>query len=173
MEHAPRFELENANALLVNMNSRLEKHGEDDKLACDLNFEYETANTSLAMFAPALRSCMYLPPDEGVQGELPVAADYLPRLRFPGLAALKWTVGELIGAKLSFAFGVKSHLDFAGVKVHKYRLELKEGGSVVISFQAQVHPTEAQAGKLAGLFQGKQVVISVEPPAGDPDADIE
>lgn len=162
----PVFELAEANAVLTNMNVRLEKHGNEEVLAHDLSFDYEMANTGLAMFAPALRACIYQRP-QGPQAELEGVsdADYMPSLRFPALSALKWGAGELIGAELRFHYGTteKSHIVFDEAKICKYRMECKEGGTVLLSFQAQVHPNEKQAGQLSKLLVDKSCIISITP----------
>ena len=166
------FELTEANVLLVHKNERLEKHGEEDRLACNLNFQYEMANTGLAMFAPALRSCLYQKP-QGAQQEIDVDADYMPSLRFPALSVLKWGSGDLVGPELRFHYGTteKSHIVFeAGVKVGKYRMECKEGGTVLLSFHAQVYPNEKQSGQLSKILLDKSCIISITPPEGDEPA---
>ena len=73
---------------------------------------------------------------------------------------------ELTGAQINFHFGVtaKSHIHIYATKVHKYRLECKEGGTVVVRFQVQCRPTEGQAGKFTKLLTDKQVILSVAPP---------
>jgi len=163
------FELSEVNAELVHKNERIEKHGEEDRLACDLNFSIEMANTQLAMFAPALRSCLYQR-SLGDQPALPGTeeeTDHMPSLRFPAITVLKWGAGDLVGAELRFHYGTseKSHIVFEGVKIGKFRIECKEGGTVVVSFQGQVYPTEAQSGKLSKFLQTRSCVISVTPPS--------
>lgn len=163
------FEVVEANCTLVHKNDRLEKHGEESVLACDLNFEWETTNGMLSMFAPDLRSCLYKRQDSA-QMELEPDPEHVTALRFPGMGVIKWGLGELVGAELTFHYGLKSKLELDAKKVHKYRIECKEGGAVVIGFQVQCHPTEQQAGKLSKFLQDGMVVVSVTPPAaGDGD----
>ena len=164
------FEVEQQNVAFVHMNNRLEKHGEESILACDLDFSWETTNDMLALFAPDLRSCMYKVSDSA-QLELAPDPEHMTALRFPGLAPLKWGTGELIGGQLTFHFGVKSRLDLECHKVHKYRIECKEGGTVVIGFQVRCRPSEQQAGKLSKLLTDGACVVSVVPPAGDAPVD--
>lgn len=161
------FEVVEAAVTLTHKNDRLEKHGEESVLAVDLDFSWETTNGMLAMFAPDLRSCMYKRQDSS-QLELDPDPDHLTALRFPGLAPLKWSGNEVIGGELTFHFGVKSKVDLPATKVHKYRIECKEGGTVVIGFQVQTHPTETQAGKLSKFLQDGGCTVSVTPPSGGP-----
>ena len=168
---APTFALEEQNASLVHKNERVEKHGDEDKIACDIDFEMEVANTALAMFAPSLRSCLYQK-DQGPQADLPgtESPDHTPSLRFPALGKLKWAAGDLTGAELRFhGMDNKSDVVFDSAKVGKYRFECKEGGTVVIGFQAQVYPNEKQSGRLSKFLQDKvcQITVTPAPPPAD------
>lgn len=162
------FEVVDGKVQLVHINVRLEKHGEEEVLANDLNFVWETNNGALAMFAPDLRSAMYKRAD-GAQQELVDDPEHLVALRFPGMAPIKWTLGELIGGELCFHTGVKSLVKIDIIKAHKYRLECKEGGTVVISFQVQCRPTEQQSGKLSKFLTDKHCTVSVTPPDAPTD----
>lgn len=162
------FELEEVFAGLTYKNERLEKMGELDRLACDLTLQVEAANSFLAHFSPTLRAGLYQKPDDG-QGVLVEDVDHLTKLRFPQLGVLHWTEGDLVGATLRFHIGIKpaSHLVFDQVKVNKYRIECKEGGTVVLTFRAQVYPTDSQSGKLSKLLVDKVCTISVTAPGED------
>lgn len=160
------FEIEEGKVQLVGLNMRTEKHGEADKLAADLDFVWETGNGVLAMFAPSLRSCLYTRADDLVN-----QADHDPEsltvLRFGEMAPIRWEGQEIEGGELLFHTGVsaKSTVKFELVHVHKYRLECKEGGTVSVRFQVQLHPEEVQMGRLAKFFSDKACVVSVVPPA--------
>lgn len=165
------FEIEEGKVALRGFNMRTEKHGDVDVLAADLDFTWETGNGCLAMFAPALRSCLYAKADDLVNRADP-NEETATVLRFPDLAPLKWTSGEIVGATLLFHTGVsaKSNVSFDDCHVHKYRLECKEGGTVVVGFQVQMRPKEAEMGKLAKFFSDRQCVVSVKPP--EPPGDL-
>lgn len=162
------FELSEVAAALTHKNERLEKMGEEDRLACDLTLQVEAANSILAHFSPTLRAGLYQKPEDG-QGELVPDVDHLTKLRFPQFGVLHWNAGDLVGATLRFHIGVRdtSHLVFDDVKVNKYRIECKEGGTVVLTFRAQVYPTDAQSGKLSKLLVDKVCTISVTAPGDD------
>lgn len=162
------FEISEGNVELVHKNERLEKHGDEDVLACDLNFVWETNNGMLALFAPDLRSAMYKRGDD-VQAELVPDPDHLTSLRFPAMAPFKWGSGDVIGGALTFHTGVsaKSNIKLDDVKVCKYRIECKEGGTVVIGFQVQCRPSEQQSGKLSKFLTDKQCIVSIVPPGSD------
>ena len=166
------FEAIEANMSLMHKNERIEKHGEEQILACDLRLEWETGNGVLAMFDPALRSALYRKDED--QGELIVDVDHLTVLKFAGLPSLKWVLGELVGAEVTFHAAVsKNDLVLEGCKVHKFRIDCKDGGTVVISFQVQAHPTELQSGKLSRILTDKLCQVSVIPPSGESHGDSE
>jgi hypothetical protein len=162
-----RFSLEEAAVSLDHKNERIEKHGDEDRLACDLNFHLETNNAALTMFSPTLRGLLY-ERDDGTQGALLDDADHLTKLRNPPLHGkpLPWGAGELVGAELRFHFGIKPDTDvvFSEAKIHKFKLDCREGGTVVIGFQAQVYPTDEQSGKMSKFLLDKVCTISVTPP---------
>lgn len=166
------FSIEEGEVEIVSKNERLERHGTEDVLACDLGFQWKTDNGVLACFAPALKSAIYEKPT--AQGDL-VDDDpgHLTHLRFPALGPLKWTQGDLEGATVTFhaATGKKGELELEGVKVNKFRLECQEGGTVIVSFRVQISPlAEAASGRLSKFFSNKLCSISVTPP--QPSADL-
>lgn len=154
--------LEAAKVRLTHKNDRLEKHGEDEVLACDLDFEYDTGNQVLAFFGPGLRSALYKRP-EGAQEELIADPEHLTDLRCPEMPGPHKLVGSMAKAELVFHRGQKKHVVFAEAKIHKFSVACMDGGTVTVHFQAQVHPDEAQAGKLSGLLQDKHCQISITP----------
>jgi len=160
------FALDAAKVRLVHKNERLEKHGEEEVLACDLDFEYDSANSILAEFHPELRSVMYKRPDD-VQGELEEDPAHLTALRVPELGGHVKFAGAQEKSELVFSRGQKKHLVFAEAKIHKFSFDCKDGGTVIVRFQAQVHPDEGQSGKLSGLLQDKHCLLTIVP-AEDP-----
>ena len=164
------FEIKEGQCQMVHLNTRLEKHGDVEVVACDLNFVWETHNGMLAMFAPDLRGALYKRADDR-QAELDPDPDHLVALRFSAIDTIKWGQGDVIGGALTFHTGVsaKSHVTVEDVKVTKFRLTCKEGGTVVIGFKVQCRPSSAEMGKFTGFLQAKDCLISVTPPGQDPD----
>lgn len=165
MTYEARFTLEEAACQLKHKNDRIELHGEEARLACDLDFSFDTSNEVLALFAPALRGCLYAPEENG-QGSLVNTKDHLTTLRFPAITTLKWDAGKLEGAELRFHHGIEKRSDvvFDTVKISKYKLECKEGGTVIVHFQAQVYPTDKQTAFLSKVLLDKVCTLSVTPP---------
>lgn len=162
------FSLAEAACLLIHKNDRIEKHGDEDKLACDINLSFETNNGILAMFSPTLRSCLYMKADSD-QSSLVPDVDHLTALRNPALAGGKpfhWATGDLVGAELRFHHGIESKSDvvFNGAKIGKFKLECKEGGTVIVHFQAQVYPEDLQMTFLSKALRNKICTVSITPP---------
>jgi hypothetical protein len=160
------FELTEQASKVVNVNPRPELHGEDPKPAADLHFEAKLSNDCLAMFAPSLRSSLYMKDD--AQPDLVSQADpsHRTKLQFPKLGApLKWK-DEIAGATVTVHYGAteRSNIVLANCTVGKFELEPEEGGTVVVGFRVQCHPTEEQAGKLC-MMVGLMMPVTVTPPA--------
>jgi len=157
------FTLERAKVRLMHKNDRLEKHGDEDVLACDLDFQYDTSNAVLGQFNPDLRTALYKRPDSP-QGELVEDSDHLSALRIPELGLLKLS-GKRKG-EIVIGSGGKKNLTFAEATLTKFRVDCKDGGTVVVHFQAQVRPDETQSGRLSSLLQDKYCVITLKPEEG-------
>lgn len=159
------FEIEEGQCVLGHKSERLEKHGNEDVLAGDLQFEFKTDNGILACFAPSLKSALY--EKAGAQGELVEDVDHMTHLRFPGMGVIKWTGADLEGASVTVhaATGKKGEIVLSGCKVNKLRLEPQEGGTVIVRFRVQVSPLdEGVSGKLSKVYANKICTLSVTPP---------
>src|SRR5258708_11703976 len=154
-----QFTLSSAKVRLTHKNERLEKHGDDDVLACDLDFEFDTRNSVLSEFSPELRSAMYRHGSDA-QGALIEDEEHLTVLRLPELGSVKFS-GSQEQCELVFSKGRAKHLVFADAKVGKFRFDCKEGGTVTVFFQAQVYPDEGQSGKLSGLLTDKHCLLTI------------
>lgn len=167
------FALERQKAKLVNLNARAEKHGDQHVPAADLDFSFDAPNDVLSEFDPALKSSLYRRADSnGDQQDLLDTPGYLPNLRFPAMSAFKWEA-KMVGGQLTVHYGTSERSDIVMdvAKADSFKFEPKDGGTVLVSFRAAVHPSEKQFGKLCSLIQ-EDVEISLAPPsAGQPAAD--
>lgn len=150
-----RLKLKNAKALINSFNPRAELHGEETRLAGDIFVTVPTNADNLEAFAPDLKSFLFDPK------ALKDLADGSP-LRFPAIPSIKWN-DEMTGAGFELHVGAGDPVSFNDAKVDKFRIEPVAGGSAKISFRVIVHPTEAQAGRLASFIQA-EVEISLVPP---------
>lgn len=169
------FSLQEKVVQFLHMNTRDEKHGDEDVTAHDLKFRFDMTNAELSMFSDRLLDALYMPEDDGpdLLGDAP-----LTRLRLgTGVEEIHWTSGELVGATVILHYGVDTELRFGGAKVNGYRLEPKEGGTVSVTFRAQINPDRDKIAHESGLLTEMRsrgvATITVEPPAakaeGDPD----
>lgn len=163
-----QFELTETTVLFSHLNSRTEKHGEDNVAAGDLKIRAQLSNDCLAMFHPSLKSSLYFY-DKTADEDLVDKAKseepgYMPHLRFAQIEGFKWD-GEIVGAKVTVHSGIDAKSDIAldDCKVNQFSLEPQNGGTVIVTMRIQMHPNEKQAGKLWAMV-GDNIVLSVEPP---------
>jgi hypothetical protein len=160
------MQLERQKAKLTHVNSRVEIHG-DEKVHCaDLKITFDTSNDVLSEFDPALKSSFYRKPDgdDGRQGNLDPG--WLPKLRFLKVGPIEWEA-EIIGGTVQIFYGLDSSVDLDIRIVDSFKLVLKDGGTVTVSFRIQCKPTEAQIGRLCFLVQ-ENIEVSLWPPVAEP-----
>lgn len=170
MSHQPQFELSRRNSMLSSFNPRAEKHGEDPKPAADIAFAINMPSSDLAMFHPTLRSLLFCK-DADHPGDLADRGTDSPHLRFPKISSPIAWAHEIVGATLTIHYGTggKSDLKIEGCTVNKFTIDPQEGGTCIVNFRVQGHPSEQQNGKLSYMIQ-KDVEISLDAPeAAAPD----
>lgn len=162
--------LSGIDARLTHVNTRIEKHGEDEVLAYDLDFAWDTVNDVLDLFSSGLKRSLYAKDEETLQkkgAELFEDDGHLTALRHPQIDVLKLTGSEIIGGTFTFhkaVTGPRGDIVFGDVKVAKWRVEAKSGGSVTVRFRVQVNPDKKHRGDLMDLYEQGTVNVSVEPP---------
>lgn len=167
------FELDAKTCKLANFNPRAEQHGEDPKPAADLTITVALTNDDLAMFHPTLKSLLYHYDKSGDPDLVDQAREgekgYMPHLRFPKLGSLHYDQ-QIIGAKVSIDYGVKSPIELGGCNVNNFVLDPQNGGTVLVKFRIQMHPDEKAAGKLYTLM-GNEINLTIEPPEAQEELD--
>lgn len=154
------FDLHNETVHLAHVNTRTEKHGDDDVLALDIRCELTTANAVLSKFSDSLKSVIY-EKDRGGQEDL-INPDHMPSLRNPLLGPLKWDL-EMPSVQFRILHGEDDSLDtvFSGAKAGKFMFQCQEGGTVVVGFRIQVsQPDEAVVARLLTML-GKSVKVTL------------
>lgn len=149
------FELAKQSVKISHINSRLEVHGEDEILAVDVKMSADVPNTMLDVLSPGLRQAFY---DKGQQADLD--EDHLTVLRFPSLPGFEWAAG-LEEAQFTIHTGRKADDKVFSADVNNLRLTPKDGGTVSITFRAQILPEPAEVGELTGLL-GQKVKVTVK-----------
>lgn len=164
------FTLSKQLAKVAHINLREEKHGDDDVLAADIKLTAAVSNAFLDQLAPGLRAALYTTASGGSEDLALEDNPHLVQIRFPLLRGLKWEEtmegGGLIihGAKKSDDLGFTAD-------INSLRLDCKDGGTVELTFRAQILPEASEVGSLTA-FLGHEAKISVRLPIA-PDMDAE
>ncbi|MGO4326768.1 hypothetical protein AB4Z48_18235 [Cupriavidus sp. 2TAF22] len=154
------LELENQLTKILHINTRNEKHGDDNVLGVDLKLQARVSNDLLAQFSPTLKASFYHK-EESVQGSLVTDAGYLPNLKNPALGTVKWD-GNWEHQKLTILSGVRAEddIELDDAKVNKLSFDFQEGGTVFINFRVQAHPDETTTARILQLL-GQEVHMSL------------
>lgn len=154
---------------LSNLNTRVEKHGDDSVSAIDLSINYDAQNTILDDFQPGLLDAFYKAAESGddIQATMDgFEISAKPLLRFNNLGPQKLGT-ELVGHRFAIEYGIDDEVGIVlpAVNVGKFSLELKEGGTVSMKFRVQANSglTEQIIGKLAMLIS-QEVRVTLTPP---------
>lgn len=154
---------------LSNLNTRVEKHGDDSVSAIDLSINYDAPNTILDDFMPGLLDAFYKASEAGDDSQATMDGFEIsakPLLRFNNLGAQKLGV-EMVGHRFAVEYGIDEDVGIVlpAVNVGKFSLELKDGGTVSMKFRVQANSglTEQIIGKLAMLIS-QEVRVTLTPP---------
>lgn len=153
------FTLVRERCLLGNLNIRTEMHGDEREAAIDLKFSFSSANNLLLKLHADLRAAFYRADDTR---DL-VNPDHMPHLRFPLLGAQSYEL-EIPRTKLRVhdAEDASHDVVLGGGKTNKFKLTLKEGGTVDWEFRCQFSkPDEDSVAKLMRVLN-QVVPISLE-----------
>jgi hypothetical protein len=163
-------------ATLANLNTRIEKHGDESVSAIDISISYDASNSVLDEFQEGMLDAFYKAAEGGDDSQVVIDGFEIsakPLLRFSQLAPIKLGT-ELIGHRFAIDYGIDDDtaLVLPSCNIGKFTLELKEGGTVSMKFRVQTNTglTEHIIGKLAMLI-GQEVKVTMTPPTVKPDED--
>lgn len=150
---------------LRNVSPRKERHGDELKQAIDLDFEWETQNLQLAMFGADVLDAFYT---RSEQTEAQTSVDGVPlvkpNLRNPLLVMpVKWELeDEGRDVTVKPAKGKSAGVHVALCRAKKFAFAMKEGGSVVITWQCQGN-TDLDVDKVGRLcaMEGEPVDLTL------------
>ena len=155
---------------VVVLSQKNREPGDDPGAA--LSFSLELPNSSLSYFDGSLKSFLYsksaassTPKQKGLEGIEEVSD--MPNLTAAGskLGKLHWNQ-DLTGYTLTIDHGMggKYNLIIGDVALSAFRIEPKEGGTILLSFLAESQDVpEKVFGKLA-TFKSRDVQITLAPP---------
>lgn len=154
---------------ITNVNIRSEMHGEDHVPAADISIKLTGSNELLDHFDTNLLLMFYKAAEraDGAQAEIEgTEISSLPLLR---TALVKMPIklnNEYAGYEFEIdrGLGGKSNLTMRDAKVDGFKADLKEGGSIELTFRVAVSKLSADTlGKL-GTMIGSEVSIVLVPP---------
>lgn len=162
------FNLTDAPAKLVNLNCRVEKHGDKNVGANDIKLEVSQPNTVLNEFDPILLPYMFQPePKNGDQTtlELGASGERFKHIRLSSLSSPKSEL-ELPGYRVVIGSlgGFQPPIELGDCELSDFKFEGIEGGAVKIVFNASCTPSDEEVGRLRGLSVDRDVVVSLIPP---------
>lgn len=170
------FALTSHKASFSNLNVRIERHGDDRKLATDLKFTANAGNAILDDIDKGLRDALFRKPGSGEQQPLPIDGNNLTAVKFPALAPVK-LAHEFPGYELDISSeaGEENDDTLPLVDVTVKRLEIApiEGGSVSLTFTASVNAEPGDLTDLATLLEIETVYLTLTPPKAQAQLDDE
>lgn len=161
--------LKNIKATITSVQAVAEKHGKNKtRPACTIKIEASRSNLILSEFDSQLRGAFYQKSDEAKgQAELIPDEDLggLTALRFPWFQQDIKHEKQLTGYTAILHKGVseKSWIELEECKIDAFVFKLKEGGSVIVTFNIYCHPTEKEQGQIDHMLSNP-VELSILPP---------
>ncbi|MBB5411661.1 hypothetical protein HDG34_005622 [Paraburkholderia sp. HC6.4b] len=131
---------ENHPVRLEHINTRVEFHGEEERLALDLTIKADLPNTALDDMSPTLRSSLY---EADRQPDI-VDPDSTPVLRNPQLGTLHWA-GKFAGVKLALRDEDRDGLGdlrFVDARLDRVHFQPKDGGTCSFIWHIHVYPDD-------------------------------
>lgn len=149
------LELSKQSVTIAHVNSRLQMHGDEEVLAVDIKMSADMSNKMLDELSPGLRVALY---SGGAQAD--VEEDHLSQVRFPQMPHVDWGDG-LEEAEFTIHGGRGGETLKFSADVNNLRLTPKDGGTVAVSFRAQILPSPEEVGTITGML-GQKVKVSVK-----------
>lgn len=159
------FQLQQHEAAIANVNQRIERHGDERELAADIKFTTSAGNALLDEFDKGLKEALFRKPGKGEQQDLPIGDNPLTAVKFPSLEPLKLAY-EFTGYELQIdglLEGTES-IVMVDVKLKKFVIEPKEGGSVELSFTASAGVSPDELAELSNALIREDVLLTLTPP---------
>ncbi|MBB1060385.1 hypothetical protein [Marilutibacter spongiae] len=167
--------LDKHDATFVNLNTRIERHGDERELAADIKLSLRAQNTILDQLEPGLRKDIFRKPSRGEQPDIPeIGGDQLVAVKHPSIEPLRLS-HEFEGYEIEIA-GLMDHVEpllLVDVKLKKFVVAPLEGGSVELTFTASTNVGQDEVSELCEAFVREDVRLTVTPPKrqaqGDPE----
>lgn len=158
------FILTKHDVALTNLNSRIERHGDERALAADIKIKTSASNDLLDSFDKGLRDALFRKPGKGEQQDLPSIGNALTAVKFPALEPLH-LAHEFTGYELQLhgLLETGEPLLLVDVKLKKFVIEPKEGGSVELAFTASANVDPEELAELSEALIRENVLLTATP----------
>lgn len=161
-----RFQITKQTAVL-GFQSRTELSGDERKPAASLHFSCTMPNDALALFDKGLKAAFYrkqLKEEQDLADQGAGPNEGLNRIKFPrSNNRVEWDEKfTLYTCTVDFGIDEKTAIVLPECTADKFAFEMRDGGTVLLSFKVQAHPNEEQAGKLHTL-NGSEVTFTLKP----------
>lgn len=169
MSDIETFSLVKERCKFAHMNIRTERHGEEEKTAVDLKFEFTTANNLLSKLHTGLCEAFYKKDEKGDMLE----DEQLRALRFPLMKnEMAWNLE--IPRTLLRLHGANDAADIVmgGGKTNNFKLAMLEGGSVKWSFRVQYSEPDETAVAALSQVLSQTMHVSLECAEDEEQADL-
>ncbi len=155
-------------AHVASVTNRTEAHGDDRVPALSIGLEIEAANTLLDQIDPNIRQALY----KAVEGQeqLPGVEPSTPVLRCHSIDhAVLTTVHEGWTLTIDDSIDDSAPMKFGGVKVDKFKVDAKQGGSIVLKLRCGTSDIDAERAGALAMHNGSSIWITLTPPAAPAD----
>jgi hypothetical protein len=161
--------LEFTEAHVASVTNRTETHGDEKVPAVSIGLELTAANTILDQIDPKLREALYKAVDD--QEQLPGVEPATPVLRCNCIdRAVLPTSHEGWTLQVDDGIDESVPMTFGSVKVDKFSVEPKQGGSIVLRLRCGTSDISAETlGKLA-MHNGQSIWVTLTAPKPKTDA---
>lgn len=163
---AQMFAVEHHETELAHLNTRTEKHGEENAPAADLKLVVTGPHSLIECFGEGLREFLFREPGVGEdkQTSMDLGGDKRTKVRYPKIKPVTLD-DEFPGYTVILSAGLETgqSLTFKDAKLKAFKFKAIDGGAVEVTFSAAVYPDEHQAGVLFG-WQKKTLVLTLERP---------
>lgn len=173
------FKTDRHNSSLTNVNVRIERHGDERKLAADFRLQLKTSADALNDIEPRLRESLFRTPQAGDQMQLvgqesnyvivnhPLAEPTKLRHKFPGYEMTFAPPGSESNDEGDALF-------LADVELKRFVVEAHEGGSATVGVTGSALIDVNDAAFALGFLVDGDVLLTLTPPSRptvEPDTD--
>lgn len=154
-------------ATITSVTPRTEAHGDDRVPAVTIGLKIEAANTMLDEIDPQIRHALYKAVDGQV--ELDGVEPTTPVLRCNSFDSIALTTAhEGWTLLVDDSIDEEDPMEFGGCKIDKFRVDAKQGGSILLSFRCGTSDVDAERLGALGMHNGRDIWIKLLAPKKQP-----